>query len=143
VAWKAVARSDELLTKQFTGEAAAQLWLDWRLPAALGWSSAFRASPAGCSLPSAPARSTACAFPARDRARARRAHAARVPAGARALRRGMKRAAHPLLPRRGSRARDLVWLAALAAGRAPARDARAVVAHAAHAVPLRWRIHYR
>jgi uncharacterized protein (DUF58 family) len=35
VAWKAAARSDELLTKQFTGEAAAQLWLDWRLlPAA-------------------------------------------------------------------------------------------------------------
>jgi uncharacterized protein (DUF58 family) len=37
VAWKAAARSDELLTKQFTGEAAAQLWLDWRrLPAAAG-----------------------------------------------------------------------------------------------------------
>jgi uncharacterized protein (DUF58 family) len=37
VAWKAVARSDELLTKQFTGEAAAELWLDWRLlPAASG-----------------------------------------------------------------------------------------------------------
>jgi uncharacterized protein (DUF58 family) len=31
VAWKAAARSDELLTKQFTGEAAAELWLDWRL----------------------------------------------------------------------------------------------------------------
>jgi uncharacterized protein (DUF58 family) len=31
VAWKAVARSGELLTKQFTGEAAAELWLDWRL----------------------------------------------------------------------------------------------------------------
>jgi len=31
VAWKAVARSEELLTKQFTGEAAAELWLDWRL----------------------------------------------------------------------------------------------------------------
>jgi uncharacterized protein (DUF58 family) len=31
VAWKAVARSDDLLTKQFTGEAAAELWLDWRL----------------------------------------------------------------------------------------------------------------
>ena len=26
-----MARSDELLTKQFTGEAAAELWLDWRL----------------------------------------------------------------------------------------------------------------
>lgn len=37
VAWKAVARSDDMLTKQFTGEAAAQLWLDWRLlPVALG-----------------------------------------------------------------------------------------------------------
>jgi len=37
VAWKAAARSDELLTKQFTGEAAAELWLDWRLlPAGLG-----------------------------------------------------------------------------------------------------------
>jgi uncharacterized protein (DUF58 family) len=36
VAWKAVARSDELLTKQFTGEAAAELWLDWRLLAASG-----------------------------------------------------------------------------------------------------------
>ena len=31
VAWKAVARSDDMLTKQFTGEAAAELWLDWRL----------------------------------------------------------------------------------------------------------------
>ena len=37
VAWKAVARSDDMLTKQFTGEAAAELWLDWRLlPAAIG-----------------------------------------------------------------------------------------------------------
>jgi uncharacterized protein (DUF58 family) len=37
VAWKAVARSDDMLTKQFTGEAAAELWLDWRLlPAWLG-----------------------------------------------------------------------------------------------------------
>ena len=34
VAWKAVARSGDMLTKQFTGEAAAELWLDWRaLPA--------------------------------------------------------------------------------------------------------------
>lgn len=30
VAWKAAARSGEMLTKQFTGEAAAELWLDWR-----------------------------------------------------------------------------------------------------------------
>lgn len=29
VAWKAVARTDHMLTKQFTGEAAAELWLDW------------------------------------------------------------------------------------------------------------------
>jgi uncharacterized protein (DUF58 family) len=37
VAWKAVARSDDMLTKQFTGEAAAELWLDWRLlPVSLG-----------------------------------------------------------------------------------------------------------
>jgi uncharacterized protein (DUF58 family) len=37
VAWKAVARTDDMLTKQFTGEAAAELWLDWSLlPAALG-----------------------------------------------------------------------------------------------------------
>jgi len=37
VAWKAVARSGEMLTKQFTGEAAAELWLDFRLlPAGLG-----------------------------------------------------------------------------------------------------------
>ncbi|HYM27550.1 MAG TPA: DUF58 domain-containing protein [Steroidobacteraceae bacterium] len=44
VAWKAVARndthsarSDDMLTKQFSGEAAAELWLDWqRLPAGLG-----------------------------------------------------------------------------------------------------------
>lgn len=37
VAWKAVARSEDMLTKQFTGEAAAELWLDWqRLPAGLG-----------------------------------------------------------------------------------------------------------
>jgi len=31
VAREAVARGEELLTKQFTGEAAAELWLDWRL----------------------------------------------------------------------------------------------------------------
>ena len=31
VAWKALARSGDMLTKQFTGEAAAKLWLDWRL----------------------------------------------------------------------------------------------------------------
>lgn len=37
VAWKAAARSGDMLTKQFTGEAAAELWLDWQgLPAALG-----------------------------------------------------------------------------------------------------------
>ncbi|HEX7055459.1 MAG TPA: DUF58 domain-containing protein [Burkholderiales bacterium] len=37
VAWKAVARSDDMLTKQFSGEAAAELWLDWRLlPGHLG-----------------------------------------------------------------------------------------------------------
>jgi uncharacterized protein (DUF58 family) len=37
VAWKAVARSDDMLTKQFTGESAAELWLDWQmLPASLG-----------------------------------------------------------------------------------------------------------
>lgn len=30
VAWKAVARSGDMLTKQFTGEASAQMWLDWR-----------------------------------------------------------------------------------------------------------------
>jgi len=37
VAWKAVARSDDMLTKQFTGEAASELWLDWRtLPSWLG-----------------------------------------------------------------------------------------------------------
>ena len=31
VAWKAVARSDDMLTKQFTGDASAELWLDWGL----------------------------------------------------------------------------------------------------------------
>jgi uncharacterized protein (DUF58 family) len=37
VAWKAVARSEDMLTKQFTGEASAELWLDWaRLPPAMG-----------------------------------------------------------------------------------------------------------
>ena len=37
VAWKAAARSDVMLTKQFTGEAAAELWLDWqRLPIQMG-----------------------------------------------------------------------------------------------------------
>jgi uncharacterized protein (DUF58 family) len=36
VAWKAAARSEDMLTKQFTGDAAAELWLDWALlPAAL------------------------------------------------------------------------------------------------------------
>ena len=37
VAWKAVARSEDMLTKLFTGEAAAELWLDWQLlPGTLG-----------------------------------------------------------------------------------------------------------
>jgi uncharacterized protein (DUF58 family) len=37
VAWKAAARSDDMLTKQFAGEAIAELWLDLRdAPAALG-----------------------------------------------------------------------------------------------------------
>lgn len=37
VAWKSVARSDDMLTKQFAGEAVAELWLDLRhLPASLG-----------------------------------------------------------------------------------------------------------
>lgn len=36
VAWKAVARSEDMLTKQFTGEASAELMLDWALlPAGL------------------------------------------------------------------------------------------------------------
>jgi len=36
IAWKAVARSDKMLTKQFAGDAAAELWLDARLlPGAL------------------------------------------------------------------------------------------------------------
>ena len=36
IAWKAFARSDQLLTKQFSGEAAIELWLDWaQLPASL------------------------------------------------------------------------------------------------------------
>ncbi|HYD58013.1 MAG TPA: DUF58 domain-containing protein [Burkholderiales bacterium] len=36
VAWKALARNDKMLTKQFSGEAARELWLDWRaLPASL------------------------------------------------------------------------------------------------------------
>jgi uncharacterized protein (DUF58 family) len=36
VAWKQVAHSDTMLTKQFTGDASAELWLDWSLlPAAL------------------------------------------------------------------------------------------------------------
>lgn len=34
VAWKAVARAGDMLTKQFTGEASAELWLDWQLLAA-------------------------------------------------------------------------------------------------------------
>lgn len=36
VAWKAVARSGDMLTKQFTGDSSAELWLDWNtLPAGL------------------------------------------------------------------------------------------------------------
>ena len=36
VAWKAVARSEDMLTKQFSGEAAAELWLEWAaLPAGM------------------------------------------------------------------------------------------------------------
>ena len=37
VAWKSVARGDSMLTKQFAGDAVAELWLDLRdLPASLG-----------------------------------------------------------------------------------------------------------
>jgi uncharacterized protein (DUF58 family) len=37
VAWKSAARTDEMRTKQFSGDAAAELWLDWSLlPANLG-----------------------------------------------------------------------------------------------------------
>jgi uncharacterized protein (DUF58 family) len=37
VAWKAVARTGDMLTKQFMGESATELWLDWQLlPPALG-----------------------------------------------------------------------------------------------------------
>ncbi len=37
VAWKAVARTGDMLTKQFSGEGAQELWLDWALlPAGLG-----------------------------------------------------------------------------------------------------------
>jgi uncharacterized protein (DUF58 family) len=37
IAWKAAARDEGLLTKQFSGRTDAELWLDWRqLPAALG-----------------------------------------------------------------------------------------------------------
>lgn len=37
VAWKSVARSDSMLTKQFAGDAVAELWLDLRdLPVSLG-----------------------------------------------------------------------------------------------------------
>ena len=36
VAWKAVARAEDMLTKQFSGESAGERWLDWRLlPAGL------------------------------------------------------------------------------------------------------------
>lgn len=36
VAWKAAARSDDMLTKQFSGAAGVELWLDWsQLPGAL------------------------------------------------------------------------------------------------------------
>ncbi len=31
VAWKAVARSEDMLTKQFSGQSSAELWLDWSL----------------------------------------------------------------------------------------------------------------
>jgi uncharacterized protein (DUF58 family) len=37
IAWKAVARGGPVITKQFTGRAAAQLWLDWNsLPRDMG-----------------------------------------------------------------------------------------------------------
>jgi uncharacterized protein (DUF58 family) len=37
VAWKVVARTEEMLTKQFAGDAVRELWLDWSLlPGALG-----------------------------------------------------------------------------------------------------------
>lgn len=37
MAWKAAARTESLLTKQFAGDSAAELWLDWQLlPAGLG-----------------------------------------------------------------------------------------------------------
>jgi uncharacterized protein (DUF58 family) len=37
IAWKAAARGEALLTKQFSGRAASELWLDWTaIPATLG-----------------------------------------------------------------------------------------------------------
>jgi len=37
IAWKAAARDQGLLTKQFTGRAETELWLDWaQLPAQMG-----------------------------------------------------------------------------------------------------------
>ena len=37
IAWKAAARSDDMLTKQFSGRAASEMWLDWdAIPVHLG-----------------------------------------------------------------------------------------------------------
>ena len=88
VAWKAVARNEDMLTKQFTGEAAAELWLEWaRLPAGLdaetrlsrltGWVLEAERSGVhyGLRLPGVG-----------NRPGARRGASRRLPAGARAVR---------------------------------------------------------
>ncbi len=142
-----MARSDDMLTKQFTGEAAAELWLDWRLlPAWLdveqrlsrlaGWVlAAERGGGAHYGLQD-PGRG--------DRARARRRACRRLLAGARALRNSMKGVAHPLSPE--------VRLATHARPRAALRLAHPRVAPHALRAPwwltlltlclFAWRIHY-
>jgi hypothetical protein len=87
VAWKSVARSDtqharsdDMLTKQFAGDAVAELWLDLAdLPASLGLERCLSRLAGWVLAGERAARTTACACPARNSRRAGRAAPRRLP----------------------------------------------------------------
>ena len=64
VAWKAVARGQPILTKQFSGLAEGELWLEWDACRANSASRrGCRDCRAGCSTPDAPVKRSGCALP--------------------------------------------------------------------------------
>ena len=131
VAWKAVARSDELLTKQFTGEAAAELWLDWRLlPATAGLEQRLSRLAGWVLAAERAGAHYGLRLPGVEIAPGRGDAPRRLPAGARALRTEMKSAAaHPLAPEARARRPRATW---------PGSSARCLVVIAPHATRAPW-----